>query len=237
MIKCLIVDDERLAQELLEDNLKQIPFLEHVASCRNAVEASAILSTRQVDLIFLDIQMPGLSGLQFVNSLANMPMVIFVTAYEKYALQGFNLDVLDYLVKPVPFERFFKAANKAYRHYQLKHVSTEPRLQDQEYLFVNADYSLIRVNIPEILYIEGLKDYVKIYLENNERPVITRLSMRHMEEKLPAAKFMRVHRSFIISLAKITAFRKNRLFLSESEIPVSDSAREMLLSYMGCQLE
>lgn len=233
MIRCLLVDDEKLALELLEDNIRQIPFLVHVASCRNAMDAVAILNSTPIDLIFLDIQMPGLSGLQFISSLTNPPMVILVTAYEKYALQGFNLSVLDYLLKPVPFDRFFKAAGKAYKQYQLLHADTTASLQEQEYLFVNADYSLVRIDVPEILYVEGLKDYVKIHLTGNSKPVITRLSMRHMEERLPPRRFLRVHRSFIVALSKISAFRKNKVLINDAEIPVSEGCKETLLAYMG----
>lgn len=233
MIKCLVIDDEKLAIELMEDNIRQVSFLQHVASCRNAQEASRILEAESIDLLFLDIQMPGLSGLQFLGEMKVRPMVILVTAYEQYALQGFNLDVLDYLLKPVPFERFFKAVNKAYQQYQLRNGSKMVAPSEQEYLFVNADYSLVRIDIPKILYVEGLKDYVKIYIEEEERPVIARLSMRFMEEKLPANQFIRIHRSYIVSLHRIKSYKKNRVFINTVEIPVSEAGREALLIYMG----
>lgn len=226
MITCLAVDDEPLALDLLEDNIKKVSTLKLVKRCSNALEANEFLQTQAVDLIFLDIQMPGISGIQFLKGLyQKQPMVIFITAYEQYAIEGYNLDVVDYLLKPVSFERFLKAINKA----QDKLRSDRPALTDiTAHLFVNSDYSLVRINLNDILYIEGLKDYVKIFLQSATRAVITRLSMKSLEEKLPADQFVRVHKSFIVAVNKIASIRKGRITISDKDvlIPVSEYYKE-----------
>src|ERR1700712_383416 len=166
MIRCIAIDDEPLALELLQDNISKVPFLELVAACDNAMDAMKILQQQPVDLIFLDIQMPGLTGLQFIQTLKEKPMFILVTAYEKYALEGFELDVVDYLVKPVPLQRFIKACNKANELFQLKAKPKQAIAENNpDYFFVNVDYSLLKVVFDDITYIEGLKDYIKIHLK------------------------------------------------------------------------
>jgi len=230
MIRCLAVDDESLALDLLEDNIRQIPFLHLVKRCKNAYEAMEVLQKEEIDLIFLDIQMPGITGVQFLQSMQSRPMVVFITAYKKYALEGFDLDVLDYLVKPVPFDRFLKTANKALEIYNLKKkpVVAPSAETTSDYFFVNSEYNLVKVVVNDIAYIEGLKDYIKIYMFNNPKPVITRLSMKVIEEKLPSDKYFRVHKSFIVSIDKITSIRKNRIKIGEAEIPVSEHYKDAL---------
>lgn len=230
MIRCLAVDDETLALDLLEDNISKVPFLQLVKRCKNAFEAIEVLQKEKIDLIFLDIQMPGITGIQFLQSLTSNPMIIFITAYNKYALDGFELNVLDYLVKPVPFERFLKAANKALELYNLRNKTVEPSNTEQkeDFIFVNSEYNLIKVKLADITHVEGLKDYIKIHTSTSTKPVITRLSLKSIEEKLPASKYIRVHKSYIVSLDKITSIRKNRIKLGETEVPISEFYRENL---------
>lgn len=230
MLRCLAIDDEPLALELLEDNIRQVPYLQLAGSCSNALDALKLLQKEPVDLIFLDIQMPGLTGLQFIQSLTQRPMIILVTAYEHFALEGFNLDVVDYLVKPVALDRFIKACNKAQELYNLRNQRSLGPAHTPDYIFVNVDYSLQKVSFSEIEWIEGLKDYVRIFLRNNQRPVVTRLSLKNLEDQLPAGRFIRIHKSYIVSLAAITAIRKNSLFIGDTEIPVGDNYRDALNS-------
>ena len=226
MIRCLAIDDESLALDLLEDNIRKVPFLELAGKCKSAAEAIEILRSEKVDLLFLDIQMPDISGIQLVKSLSQKPLVIFTTAYEKYALQGYELDVLDYLLKPFPFERFLKAVNKAmeYIAFREKENLTGELNRGENFIFVRADYKLVRIDLRDILYIEGLKDYIKIY--TGEKPVITLMGMNEIMEKLPSGNFIRVHRSFIVNLLKIEYIQRNMIIIGNKEIPVSDHYKE-----------
>jgi two-component system LytT family response regulator len=232
MLKCLAIDDEPLALELLEDNISKVPYLQLAASCNNPIEAMQILQHEQVDLIFLDIQMPGLTGLQFIQTIQEKPMFILITAYEKYALEGFNLDVVDYLVKPVALERFIKACNKAWELYQLK-TKKNTSGEQPSYFFINADYSLIKIVFADIMWIEGFKDYLKIHLKSTNRPLVARLTMKSIEEQLPASMFARVQKSFIISKEHITAIRKNSIFINDVEIPVGDNYKDVISTLTG----
>lgn len=225
MIRCIIVDDEQLVRELLEDNIQQIPFLQLTRSCKNAFEAIEVLQTGQVDLIFLDVQMPRLSGLQFLQSLNIPPLVILVTAYEKYALEGFNLHVVDYVLKPFSFERFLLACNRANELFQLKSKQSSV-IEEPLDFFVNVEYTLVKIVIADIDYVEGLKDYIKIHLASSPKPVLTRMTMKAMEEKLPSGLFIRTHKSFLAAASKITTIKRDFVCIGKTEIPLSDTYKE-----------
>jgi two-component system LytT family response regulator len=231
MLHCIAVDDEPLALELLEDNISKVPFLQLEAKCSNAMEAMKVLQSKPIDLIFLDIQMPGLTGLQFIQSLPKKPMIILVTAYEKFALEGFNLDVVDYLVKPVSLERFVKACNKAWELHQLKNPNNPSDAPD--YFFVNVDYSLLKITFSDIVWIEGLKDYIRIHLKSTPKAVITRMSMKTLEEQLPPQRFIRIHKSYFVSIEYISAVRKSSVFVGTMELPVGDSYKETVAALTG----
>lgn len=232
MMNCIAVDDEKLVLDLLVDNIRQVPFLQLKARCKNAMEATEILHQEKIDLIFLDIQMPGLNGLNFIKSLQHCPMVIFVTAYREHALEGFELDAVDYLLKPVSFERFLKACNKASELFTLKQKQSAK--QDLPgYFFVYVEYNQVKVMVDEILYIEGMKDYVKIHITTSSRPVITKMSLKMIEEKLSDYRFVRIHKSYIVSVNKITAIKRDLVCLPNIELPLSETYKhdlEMMMS-------
>ena len=235
MLRCIAIDDEPLALELLEDNISKVPFLKLVASFDSAVKAIPLLQEEQIDLMFLDIQMPGLTGLQFIQTLSQKPMIILITAYEKYALDGFNLDVLDYLLKPVSLDRFIKACGKANELYQLKNKNNDITA-NAEYFFVNVDYSMLKVVTKDVKCVEGMKDYIKIHLASTTKPVVTRMSMKMIEELLTLPNFIRIHKSYIVSVSQITAIRKNSVFLGAMELPISELYKEAVSSLTGKNL-
>lgn len=215
---CIIVDDEPLAQDVLESHIEKLPNLQLIKKCSNAFEAQQVLSDEHVDMIFLDIQMPGLTGLEFLKTLKDPPAVIFTTAYSEHAVEGFELDATDYLVKPVPFERFFKAVNKAIHYINLEGNEASAEAEEDDYIFVKADKKIVKIMLDDILYIEGLKDYVMIYTD--EQRIITLQTMKNLEERLPAARFRRVHRSFIISVNKLKSVSGNFVEIKDKQIPL-----------------
>lgn len=233
MINCIAVDDEKLVLDLLVDNIQKIPFLKMAGRCKNAMEAAELLHKEKVDLIFLDIQMPGLNGLQFVRSLKNPPLIIFVTAYKEHALEGFDLDAIDYLLKPVSFERFLKACNKAYELYNLQQKNAVKTEEQPGYFFVYVEYNQVKVTIAEIRYIEGMKDYAKIFITSSSRPVITKMSLKSLEEKLSGYRFVRIHKSYIVSADKVTAVKRDLICIAGTELPVSETYKSQVESMLS----
>ena len=240
----IIVDDEPLALDVLETYIERMPNLNLIARCNNAFEANEALKNNEIDLMFLDIQMPQLTGIEFLKTLVKPPMVIFTTAYQQYAIEGFELNALDYLLKPISMDRFMKSVNKATEQYNLHHKEAAPSAQrngDSEaavvqpdapdYIFVKADKKLIRVKFSDILYIEGLKDYVIIRLEAGR--VISLQTMKSLEDKLPPAQFVRVHRSYIVGVNKIQAIVGNMVEVMEKglpkHLPIGKNYRDELL--------
>lgn len=230
MINVLIVDDEPLAQDVLETHVSRIPDLFLVKKCSNAIEATQVLEERPVDLMFLDIQMPQVSGLEFVKSLQHPPLIVFTTAYSSYAVEGFELNAVDYLLKPISFERFSKAVGKAREKLQQQKNSV-PDTADVDHIYVKSDKKLIRVRYSDIIYIEGLKDYVIIRMDTGR--IITLQTMKSLEEKLPSHIFKRVHRSFIVSIEKIHSIEGNVIEVMEKgvakHLPIGKNYRDELL--------
>lgn len=230
----IIVDDEPLAQDVLETYVEKVSDLKLIAKCNNALDANEVLRKNDVDLIFLDIQMPQITGIEFLRSLTNPPMVIFTTAYDNYALDGFELNALDYLLKPISLDRFMKAVNKALEQHAHASSGSSP-LESDDFFFVKADKKLVKVRFDDILYIEGLKDYVIIRLR--EGRVITLQTMKSLEEKLPSSLFRRIHRSYIVALDKINAIVGNMVEVTEKgqskHLPIGKNYRDELLAIVN----
>lgn len=235
MMKCIIIDDEPLALELLEDFVSRIPNLKLVSACSNAIEAVSILQKNKIDLIFLDIEMPDFSGIEFIKSLDVKPLFIFTTAYSHYAIEGFNLNAVDYLVKPIPFHRFLKSVNRAQELYSLKKEDNSPSiktLSSPNFIFVKSDYENIKLNFDDIKYFEGLKDYIKIF-STSHKPILTLSNFKKIEEKLPEDLFIRVHRSYIVSLKYIHSVQRNRILIDQVRIPIGQNYKDEFLKKIG----
>jgi len=239
MINVLIVDDEPLAQDVLETHISKLPELNLIQKCSNALEANDALRNHDIDLIFLDIQMPQLTGIEFLRTLSNPPLVIFTTAYPNYAVEGFELNAVDYLLKPISLDRFVKGVNKAAEQLKMKKGNTvstvESTAEATDYIFVKADKKLIKVNYADIVYIEGLKDYVIIRMDNNR--IVTLQTMKSLESKLPAHLFKRIHRSYIVGIEKINAVVGNMVEVTEKgqpkHLPVGKNYRDELLAIVN----
>ena len=237
---CLLVDDENLALRLLEDYVNKIPQLTIVGKCQNALSALQILQTQQIDILFLDIQMPDLTGIELIKILKNKPEIILTTAYAEHALEGYQLDVTDYLLKPIPFERFVQAVNKAmeYRNLrnagvsniQIKSAPVSAAAPASDYMFVKSDYKQIKVPYADILYIEGLREYVSIYTK--EKRIVTLETLKNLELTLPAQQFLRIHKSYIINTTTVEALNGNMVEMGKIKVPIGKNYREATLSVL-----
>lgn len=233
MIRTIAIDDEPLALQLVKGYIEKTPFLELEASFDNPIDAMEYLGENSVELVFLDIQMPDLTGVEFARILENRPKIIFTTAYEKYALEGFKLEAVDYLLKPFSYEEFLKAAKKAEKLIRMEGIEQKDVIEaNNEFLFLKSEYKIRRINFNEIKYIEGLKDYVKVFLQNEEKPILSINSLKALESKLPESKFMRVHRSFIVNLEKIDTIERSRIVFGKVYIPISDQYKEQFQNFL-----
>lgn len=237
-MKCLAIDDEPLALKQLTDYISRVPFLSLVKPCQDAFEAMKVLSEEEVDLIFVDINMPDLNGVDFIRSLISRPLVIFTTAYSEYAVDGFKLDAVDFLLKPFEFQDLLKAADKARKQFEYRLLEQQGELGNTsqisgDSLFVKSDCKVVRMDIKNIRYIEGMSEYVRIFIEGEDKPIVTLASLQKMEERLPS-HFMRVHRSYIVNLHKITEVSRLRIIFDKNTyIPVGDNYKERFTEYIG----
>ena len=231
-IRCLAIDDEPLALNQIGSYIEKTPFLELVASCENAFQAIEVLANNQIDLMFVDINMPELSGMDFVKSLTHKPQVIFTTAYSEYAIEGFKVDALDYILKPISYMSFLKAANKAKALSDSSKKTVEPEATAKDCIFVKSEYRLVRIMIADIKYIESSNEYIQIHLTNKET-ITTLIRLKVIEEQLPQDKFMRIHRSFIVNLEHVKVIERSRIVFDHSTyIPIGDQYKEKFQSFI-----
>lgn len=227
-LNCAIVDDEPLALNLLESYVNKTPFLTLAGKYSSAVQAMKELPSKQIDLLFLDIQMPELNGLEFSKMVNSHTRIVFTTAFGQYAIDGYKVNALDYLLKPISYVDFLQAANKAVQWFELLQQPKE----EIDSIFVKSEYKLVQIELKNILYVEGLKDYIKIYEEGNSKPILSLMSMKAMEEMLPASRFMRVHRSYIVQKDKIRIIDRGRIVFGKNYIPVSDSYKQTFQEFL-----
>lgn len=236
-IKCIAVDDEPLALEMICTFINQTSFLSLEAKFENAIEALSYLHQNEVDLLFLDIQMPDLTGMELARVLErrntqSSTRIIFTTAYDQFALEGYKVDAMDYLLKPFDYEEFLRAATKALHYFQNKTVIKSSDTEQKDYIFIKVEYQLVKVMLKEIIYVEGYKDYVKIHLNTKESPVLSLTTLKNMEEILPEESFMRIHRSYIISLDHIVSISRNSVNMGKSTLTVSDHYKDSFLKFI-----
>ncbi|HCI55861.1 MAG TPA: LytTR family DNA-binding domain-containing protein [Bacteroidales bacterium] len=232
MLSVITIDDEPLALKLISEYIEKTPGLKLSGSFDNPLDAIEYLSEKMADIIFVDIQMPDLTGIEFTRLIEKSPKVIFTTAYEQYALEGYKLEITDYLLKPFSYEEFLTAVNKAVKQINLERKAMKGLEANDEFLFLKSDYKIKRINFNDILYIEGLKDYIKVYVENLPHPILSLSTMKLAESKLPGEKFMRVHKSFIVNLDKINTIERCRIVFGKTYIPIGEQYKEKFQKYL-----
>jgi DNA-binding LytR/AlgR family response regulator len=232
-ISCLIVDDEPMALNLVESYVLKTPFLHLVKKCSSGIQALSYLDEEKVDLIFLDIQMPDLTGLQLAKVLPKSTRIIFTTAFDQYAIEGFKAEALDYLLKPFDYSEFLMASNKAKEWFELVKNQEKKSPETTDFLFVKSEYKQLKINLKEVLYFESLKDYVKIWIKNNPKPILTLMSLKTLEEELSGDQFMRVHRSFIVALNNIDVIERSQIVINNQRITVSDQYKSNFLEFVA----
>ena len=236
MLRCLLVDDEPLALGLLERYVEKTPFLELAGTCSNAIDAlKKIEEEDNIDLLFLDIQMPNLTGIDLSKMIdPSGPKIIFTTAFSEFAIESYKINALDYLLKPISYTEFFAAANKAKNRINSLPVTSKPIENNsiEDYIFVKSDYKLIKIEFKDLVYVEALKDYLKLYRDNDEKPILTLKSMKSLEEELPSNFFMRIHRSYIVNLKKVTIVDRNRIVFDKKYIPISEKYKENFQKFL-----
>jgi len=225
-LNCLIIDDEPLARKGIAEYVKEVDFLHAAGECGSAAEAASVIARQPIDLLLLDIQMPRLTGIEFLKTLSHPPMAIITTAYSEYALEGYSLDVIDYLVKPIPFDRFLRAVQKAHDFHQLRRTETQP-LSVPDYFFVKSNGKFERVAFNDILYVESMQNYVLIHLPGQK--LIVYMTLAGLEAQLPPRRFMKVHKSFIVALEQVRAIENNEIIIGQARIPISRALKEDVL--------
>ena len=233
ILNCWIVDDEPLAVSLLESYVNKVPFLKLTGKFSNALSAMQNIATEKVDVLFLDIQMPEVNGMDFAHTISNNTRVIFTTAFSEYAVEGYRVNALDYLLKPFSFEEFVAAAKKAYGWFEIVQQKSIPDIEktrENVGIFVKSEYKYLHILYDDVLYIEGLKDYVKIYTQDSLKPILSLMSLKQLEEDLPFGNFVRVHRSYIINVDKISSINKNRIIIDKKQIPIGETYKKQFMN-------
>lgn len=229
-LNCVIIDDEPLAAELLANYAEKVPFLDLQGTFNSATEAIKTIREKKIDLVFLDIQMPELSGLEFARIIGNETRIVFTTAFSQYAIEGYKVNALDYLLKPISFEKFLEVSQKALDYFES--LSKQKAMKEDRFIFIKSEYKLQKINFDDILYIEGVKDYVKFYVKENSKGIMSLMNMKKVEEYLPEPEFMRIHRSYIVHMSEVQLVDRFRIVMGDNYLPISESYKDMVQKYI-----